>query len=135
MRGDLNDTGVSRDFQFRLALMPMTWALLILGLHAIPGSDLPQETLLDLLHADKAVHLALFAILSSSVFVALGKSGNIRKYKWYAGFVLVSYGIGLEFAQDLWFEGREASWGDILADGLGVLAGRVAFRGIYGCWN
>lgn len=135
MRGDLNDSGINRDFQFRHAIMPMTWALLILGLHAIPGSDLPQETLLDLLHADKAVHLTLFAILSSSVFVALGKAGNIRKYKWYAGFVLVAYGIGLEFAQDLWFEGREASWGDIVADGVGVLAGRVAFRGIYGCWN
>ena len=68
-------------------------------------------------------------------FVALGKTGAIRKYKWYAGLALVLYGIGLEFAQDVWFVGREASWGDILADGAGVLAGRVAFRGIYGCWN
>ncbi|MGB0195628.1 MAG: VanZ family protein, partial [Flavobacteriales bacterium] len=129
MRGDLNDTGISREFQFRHAVLPLIWALLILGLHAIPGADLPQETLLGLLHADKAVHLVLFGILSSSVFVALGKAGNIRMYKWYAGFGLIAYGIGLEFAQDLWFEGREASWGDILADGLGVLAGRVAFRG------
>jgi len=135
MRGDLNDTGISREFQFRHAVLPLIWALLILGLHAIPGADLPQETFLDLMHADKAVHLVLFAILSSSVFVALGKAGNIRMYKWYAGFGLMAYGIGLELAQDLWFEGREASCGDILADGLGVLAGRVAFRGIYGCWN
>ena len=135
MRGDLNDTGISREFQFRHAMMPLAWALLILGLHAVPGSDLPQESLLDLLHADKVIHLGMFAVLSSSVFVALGKSGSIRKYKWFAGLALFFYGIGLEFAQDLWFVGREASWGDILADGLGVLAGRLAFRGIYGCWN
>ena len=105
------------------------------GLHATPGTDLPQETLLDLLHADKAIHFVMFAVLSSSVFVALGKTGTIRKYKWYAGLALLLYGIGLEFAQDMWLVGREASWGDILADGTGVLAGRVAFRGIYGCWN
>ena len=135
MRGDLNDTGISREVQLRHLVMPLTWAFLIFGLHAIPGTDLPQETLLDLLHVDKAIHLAMFAVLSSSVFVALGKTGTIRKYKWYAGLALVMYGIGLEFAQDVWFVGREASWGDILADGAGVLAGRVAFRGIYGCWN
>ena len=135
MRGDLNDTGISREVQLRHVVMPLTWALLILGLHAIPGIDLPQEILLDLLHADKVIHLVMFAVLSSSVFVALGKMGAIRKYKWYAGLALALYGIGLEFAQDMWFVGREASWGDILADGAGVLAGRGAFRGIYGCWN
>ncbi|MGB2135023.1 MAG: hypothetical protein ACPHYG_03440, partial [Flavobacteriales bacterium] len=95
MRGDLNDTGISREVQLRHVVMPLTWALLIFGLHAIPGTDLPQETLLDLLHMDKAIHLLMFAVLSSSVFVALGKTGTIRKYKWYAGLALVLYGIGL----------------------------------------
>ena len=106
MRGDLNDTGISREVQLRHLVMPLTWALLIFGLHAIPGTDLPQETFLDLLHVDKAIHLAMFGVLSSSVFVALGKTGTIRKYKWYAGLALILYGIGLEFAQDVWFVGR-----------------------------
>ncbi|MBO74838.1 MAG: hypothetical protein CMD33_06170 [Flavobacteriales bacterium] len=135
MRGDLNDSGISREVQLRHVVMPLTWASLILGLHAIPGTELPQETLWDLLHVDKLVHLFMFAVLSCSVFVALGKKGVIRKYKWYAGLALVLYGIGLEFAQHVWFVGRESSWGDILADGVGVLAGRLAFRGVYGCWN
>lgn len=134
MRGDLNDTGISRAFQWRHAMMPLSWALLIFGLHAIPGSELPEQSW-ELLHVDKLIHLAMFAVLSASVFVALGKSGTIRKYKWYAGVMLCFYGIGLEFAQDVWFDGRFASVGDMLADGLGVLAGRLAFRGIYGCWN
>jgi len=135
MRGDLNDTGISREVQLRHLVMPLTWALLIFGLHAIPGTDLPQATWFDLLHVDKVIHLVMFAVLSSSAFIALGKTGTIRKYKWYAGLALVMYGIGLEFAQDVWFVGRQASWSDILADGVGVLAGRVAFRAIYGCWN
>ncbi|HBP44553.1 MAG: hypothetical protein CL845_05435 [Crocinitomicaceae bacterium] len=135
MRGDLNDTGISREVQLRHTLMPLTWGALIFGLHAIPGTDLPKETFLDLLHVDKATHLAMFAVLSSSVFVALGKTGMIRKYKWYAVLALVLYGIGLEFAQDMWFVGRQASWGDMLADSAGVLAGRFAFRCVYGCWN
>ena len=80
MRGDLNDTGISREVQLRHVVMPLTWALLIFGLHAIPGTDLPQETLLDLLHVDKAIHLVMFAVLSSSVFVALGKTGTCLLY-------------------------------------------------------
>ena len=135
MRGDLNDFGVSRDFSWRHFMVPIHWALLILGLHAIPGSDLPAQHWMDMVQMDKLLHVIMFAILSSSVFVALGKSGSIRKYKWFVGAMLVMYGIGLEFAQDLWFEEREASIGDIVADGLGVLAGRVLFRRIYGCWN
>ena len=115
--------------------MPAAWASLIFGLHAIPGADLPEAMLVNLLHADKLAHIGMFGILSASVFIALGKSGAIRRYKWIAGALLCLYGIGLEFAQDAWFEGRFASVGDMFVDGIGVLAGRVAFRGIYGCWN
>lgn len=135
MRGDLNDSGVSRDFTWRHMIVPILWALLILGLHAIPGSDIPAQNWMDLFQMDKLLHVIMFAILSSSVFVALGKSGSIRKYKWFVGIMLVLYGIGLEFAQDLWFLEREASMGDIIADALGVLLGRLLFRWIYGCWN
>ena len=135
MRGDLNDSGISRDFQWRHATVPACCAFMILGLHAIPGEDLPPEVMFDLFHADKLIHLLMFGVLSCSVFVGLGKSGSIRKYKWFAGGTLLMYGIGLEFAQDIWFVGRYASLGDMIADGLGVLAGRLALRGVYGCWN
>ena len=76
-----------------------------------------------------------FMFLSSSVFIALGKSGSVRQYKWFAAGALVMYGFGLEFEQGIWFEGRTSSFGDMFADGLGVGAGRLLFRWIYGCWN
>ena len=135
MRGDLNESGVAGEFQLRHAVVPVLWALLILGLHAIPGKDLPQSNWLGELHMDKLIHLMMFMFLSSSVFIALGKSGSVRQYKWFAAAVLVMYGFGLEFAQGIWFEGRTTSFGDMLADGLGVGAGRLLFRWIYGCWN
>ncbi len=135
MRGDLNYTGIEREFQWRHSGVPTFWALLILGLHAIPGTDLPQANWLGELHMDKLIHLIMFMFLSSSVFIALGKSGSVRKYKWYAGSALVMYAFGLEFAQGIWFEGRTTSFGDMLADAVGVLTGRLLFRLIYGCWN
>lgn len=135
MRGDLNDTGIERVFLWRHAVIPAFWMALILLFHAIPGTDLPQQAFFQVFHFDKLMHLVMFALLSSSVFIALGKSGVIRKYKWFAALGLIFYGIGLEFAQDLWFIERYASVADMIADGLGVLLGRLAFRAIYGCWN
>ena len=82
MRGDLNDTGIDREFQWRHSAVPTFWALLIFGLHAIPGKDLPQASWLGEMHMDKLIHLMMFMFLSSSVFIALGKSGSVRKYKW-----------------------------------------------------
>lgn len=135
MRGDLNDTGIDREFQWRHSGVPTFLAVLILGLHAIPGKDLPQANWLGELYLDKLFHLFMFMFLSSSVFIALGKSGSVRKYKWYAGSALMMYAFGLEFAQGMWFEGRTTSFGDMLSDALGVLTGRLLFRWIYGCWN
>ena len=135
MRGDLNDTGIDREFQWRHSAVPTFWALLIFGLHAIPGKDLPQASWLGEMHMDKLIHLMMFMFLSSSVFIALGKSGSVRKYKWFAGSALLIYAFGLEFAQGIWFEGRTTSFGDMIADGIGVGIGRLLFRWIYRCWN
>ena len=60
MRGDLNDTGIDREFQWRHSAVPTFWALLIFGLHAIPGKDLPQASWLGEMHMDKLIHLMMF---------------------------------------------------------------------------
>ena len=135
MPKDLNASGLERAFPWRHALIPLIWALLILGLHAIPGSDLHLRDWTVVFHVDKLIHAAMFGFLSFSVFVALGKAGNIRKYKAFAILGLSIYGVSLELAQGLWFFQRDASVLDMGADLLGVLLGRIAFRLIYGCWN
>ena len=135
MPKDLNASGLARKFSFRHALVPLIWATLIVFLHGIPGSDLALRDWTVLFHLDKLAHAAIFTILSCSVFIALGKSGRIRQYKLFALFGLSLFGIVLEFSQGLWFHQRDTSGMDMLADFLGVILGRVAFRLIYGCWN
>lgn len=135
MPKDLNASGLERAFPWRHALIPLIWAVLILGLHAIPGSDIHLRDWTVVFHVDKLIHVAMFGVLSFSVFVALGKAGSIRKYKVFAILGLTIYGVSLELAQGLWFFLRDASFLDMAADLLGVLLGRVAFRLIYGCWN
>ena len=135
MGQDLNATGIDRAFPWRDALTPLVLSLLIFWLHAVPGTDLGPVNWTAFFHVDKWVHALMFGVLSTSSFIALGKSGNIRRYKVYMMVAIILYGIGLEFAQGLWFVDRYASWGDILADVVGVFIGRVVFRLIYGVWN
>jgi VanZ family protein len=135
MPKDLNASGLERAFPWRHALIPLIWALLILGLHAIPGSDLHLRDWTVVFHVDKLIHACMFGVLSLSVFVALGKAGTIRKYKAFAILGLALYGVLLELAQGLWFIQRDASVLDMVADFAGVLLGRVAFRLVYRCWN
>ena len=135
MPRDLNASGLERAFPWRHALIPLIWALLILGLHAIPGSDLHLRDWTVVFQVDKLIHACMFGVLSLSVFVALGKAGTIRKYKAFAILGLALYGVLLELAQGLWFIQRDASVLDMVADFAGVLLGRVAFRIVYLCWN
>ena len=135
MSKDLNATGLDRAFPWRHALIPFCWSLLVLGLHAIPGSELELGDWTSVFHVDKLIHAGMFAVLSCSVFIALGKSGSIRRYKIFAILGLVLYGVSLELAQGIWFVQRDASVLDMVADLAGVFAGRLAFRVIYGCWN
>lgn len=135
MPKDLNASGLERSFPWRQAFIPMIWALLILGLHAIPGTDIQLRDWTVIFHVDKLIHACMFGVLSLSVFVALGKSGSIRKYKAFAILGLILYGVLLELAQGLWFIQRDASVLDMVADFVGVLLGRVAFRLVYRCWN
>lgn len=132
---DLNATGIERPLPLRHIMFPALWALVIFALHALPGNEVPQQDWLRIFQVDKVVHLSMFAVLSLSLFIALGKSGVTRKYKIVVLIGCVLYGIVLEMAQDVWFLDRYASVADILADTVGVFIGRIAFRGIYGCWN
>jgi len=74
------------------------------GIHS--GVSLP--------HIDKAGHFIAFFVLA--ICVDLGTRAN----KYLAMFLLVGYGILVEFVQSH-IPGREASIGDIVADSAGVL--------------
>ena len=57
---------------------PLTWALLTLGLYAIPGSDMPNTGLWDVLSLDKIGHVAVFGVFTCTCIVAFRKQGSTR---------------------------------------------------------
>jgi len=117
--------------RFRHALVPGCVALMIFGLHALPGEDIAHAGWLDVLHVDKLIHFGLFALLTHSTFVGLGKSGFLRQWAvWASGFFIL-YGVGLEWMQGNWFSGRYADAWDVVADAVGVICAWGSFRFIY----
>jgi len=68
-------------------------------------------------HADKLRHALAFIALW-----AIGRRAGLRP-TWALALGLFGFGVGIEWAQSF-APGREASAGDVLADALGIAAGR-----------
>ncbi len=105
----------------------LLWALLILSLCAIPGSQLPRLSFLDWLRSDKIVHLFLFGVLSflflkgfqrQSTFISLHHSPKL-----YSFFICAAYGIAIELLQEYVFSHRTGEVYDAIADAAGALIG------------
>ena len=114
------------------------WALLILILCAIPGSDLPRISLLEGINFDKVVHASLFFILV--LLTARGfKLQNTfmfiqRNYKGFAFIECVIYGGLLEIMQEAFFSQRTADILDFAANTLGCLLGILFYDIIERRW-
>lgn len=132
---DLNASGPKKRWRSRLFVGPVLLTLLVLGLHAIPGSDLPSDDWMMFLHLDKWIHLGMFAALSCSWLTAFGKMGMVRRGRVWVGLGLLSYAVLLEAGQGAYFPDRSADLWDVLADLAGTGLGWAVFRMIYGCWN
>lgn len=76
-------------------------------------------------HADKLRHAAAFVALW-----AIGRRARLQP-SWALAAVLLALGIGIELAQAL-TPTRESSIGDVLADALGIAAGRWLLGGAAG---
>jgi VanZ family protein len=103
--------------------MALRWAARILFVVAIvlitdlalqPGTALPAR----LFGQDKLEHFGAFLVLA--VLARIAAPGLPR---WVALFALIGYGAGIEWLQGIGEAGRTASLADLVADGLGVIAG------------
>jgi VanZ family protein len=72
-------------------------------------------------HADKLRHAVAFVALW-----AIGKQARFQP-PWALALALLAFGIGIELIQAL-TPTRESSLGDVLADALGIAAGRLLLR-------
>ncbi|MBL7927134.1 MAG: VanZ family protein [Bacteroidia bacterium] len=105
----------------------LIWALLIGGLCAIPGQDLPTADWLSLLKADKWIHVALFAILVFLTLKGINQPDNELFFQKYAVVgtltLCIAYGGTLELMQETFFENRTADVYDFIANSVGCFLG------------
>jgi VanZ family protein len=86
---------------------------------------LPDDGGLGLIPWDKAKHFIVFYVLTALAITALPTSRF-----WRIGAVLLAFGAMIEVLQA--FVGRDAAWGDLLADACGICAlfGPIILRGL-----
>ncbi len=84
---------------------------------------LPDDGGVGFIPWDKAKHFIAFYVLTALAVAALPASRF-----WKIGAVLLSFGVGIEVVQAL--VGRDAAFGDVVADacGIGALFGPIVLR-------
>ena len=107
-------------------LLAVAWLLIVTALHCIPGSKLPKISWQDKILLDKWIHFFLFLLL---VFLwnraFLNKRSKVDVKKIFLTITILSmlYGIGMEIVQHYFIPLRSFDYGDMIADGLGSVAG------------
>jgi VanZ like family len=109
--------------------VPILWLIISTVLLTIPGTAFPKENWLDKIWFDKWVHIGMFAIMVVLwCWATLRLNFNKEKLKKVFVFIALgwlAYGIGMEFVQKYCVANRSFDTGDIIADGLGCLAGFI----------
>ena len=109
----------------------LLWALLIMALCGIPGSDLPHSTFLELLQFDKLVHAGVFfvlVILLTHGFKRQETSTVLRSNPVSTALIIcIAYGGLLELLQDAVFKERSADIYDFIANSFGCVAGAMLY--------
>jgi VanZ family protein len=114
---------------FQYKAVPLAWFLIMTVLFFLPGSALPQENWLDVIHFDKWVHVGLFAAL-----MFLWRSAFDWKLPGYTLVLLISalvYGLLVEVIQGNWIPNRSFDLFDVVADMTGSILGLLFWGRVY----
>ncbi len=110
------------------------WAVVILILCGIPGSNFPKLTFLEWLRPDKIVHLILFgtqAFLLIKGFLRQTKYSSLQlRSKSLGVTIAILYGILVEVLQSTIFIGRTGDYRDAIANAIGAFVGLLIFNRI-----
>ena len=93
-------------------------------LFTIPGKDLPTMCWLRIPYLDKYIHVGIFFTLCITATSIRSRFSNGQiSYLVIAiiSIVFIVYGIGVEYYQENYVEGRAFELADILADSIGCL--------------
>lgn len=113
----------------RAIWLPLLWALVILFLCLLPGSELPEWDWFAVFDLDKLVHAGMFfvqALLLARMFVA---RKALERWVIWSVLLSVAFGVATEFMQGLEALGRRTDINDMIANSVGALvAGWYAAR-------
>ncbi len=119
---------------FKYTWWSLLWALIIFILCAIPGRDIPHVSFLELISFDKFVHAGVFfvlIVLTIRGFLLQNSFTRLQRSAKISAFVIcIIYGGLLEIMQGTLFEGRSASWFDIIANSFGAAMGLLLYKHI-----
>jgi VanZ family protein len=104
-------------------------------LFSLPGSSIPRYKWLEIPYLDKYIHMGIFFTLCYTGAVSISILNKGKFYSHHSIFVGLSflcYGIGIEYYQESFIEGRAFEIADIIADGIGCLFFLIwfLFRGL-----
>jgi VanZ family protein len=106
------------------------WFIMTIVLLALPGSALPKQSWLSALWVDKWVHIGLFGILTLLWCRVLADKRKLRVFILIAAACLF-YGLAMEFVQLYFITNRSFDMSDVVADGVGCIAGVLAALKLY----
>ena len=117
--------------QYKFSIL-LTIVIVVLSL--LPASDFPFDSVYNIPHIDKFVHISMYASLG---FVALLECRCTTRC--HGQYFLVLLGILLasvliEIVQATLIASRGAEWFDLVANSLGLSAAYIAFR-LFGRWK
>ena len=115
----------------RFFLPAIVWFILIFVACAIPGNDVPQFSLLELLAFDKWVHAAIFFVLVILLMRGMKFTYPRTAHMTVALLALaiaIPYGGLLEIMQGAFFADRSADFYDFIANTFGAACGVLLYR-------
>lgn len=111
------------------------WALIILVLCSIPGTDIISFSLWDWVNSDKLAHATVFFILNVLLIRGFSRQYSSDLLFYYpifmATFLAIAYGGLIELWQGAMFEYRTADIKDFVANSVGAVLGIFGYRFLY----
>lgn len=117
-------TNQNRTYQIVALMLALAYGVLIAWLSLTDHPPQPPGPL----GWDKLQHFVGYSLLSLLLCLGLGRWWFGWRCLLLAIVCAFCYGAVMEFFQGIFSQHRTAQWGDILANGAGVLIGAVLFR-------
>jgi VanZ family protein len=103
---------------------PALWLILIIAASLFPGNKMPSVPLFP--HADKAVHIMMYFILSLLLVKPVIRSG-VKKAGWWVILFCLLFGVAMELTQAFGTTSRSGSWWDQWANTTGSVLGTSTY--------